>query len=154
MLHHTYKYIGINSPQNPRPRAALLHSGDREKILHMCSCSEANPQNVLLCLASTSFHLWTTALEKLNVNYYERFKVVLSYSLTTQTHTTNNYLCILASCSTKTDSLPAAIVSSVRGLPPSGQCRRSAVHSFHAGWSTCKAVWPNGHGSPHQITWL
>lgn len=65
-------YIKINSPQSPRPRVVRLHLDDRETILHRCSCSEASPQNVPLCLASTSFHQWTTALRNMNVNYFSR----------------------------------------------------------------------------------
>lgn len=110
-IHTIALYRKINSPQTLRPRVVPLHSGDREKILHMCSCSEANPQNVPLYLASTSFHLLTRSLRKVNIICYERFKVVLFYSHRQQ----------------KID------VGGMNILPPSGQWHRSELHSFHAG---------------------
>lgn len=88
-------------------------------------------------------HLWEKSMS------VTRFKVVLFYNLTT--HIFTIAFSLYVNSVVYKYWLSAAFVGS---LPPSGQWRRSAVHSFHADWSACRAVWPNGHGSPHQITWL
>lgn len=56
-----YQTHSTCSPQSPRPQAALLHSGDKEKSLRRCSCSAASPQNAPLGLASTFSHQLSTA---------------------------------------------------------------------------------------------